>query len=55
MRRFVLVVAAATFAMSAAMTTLASGHTLKHHRGRARARRASATPDQVLQWNQELQ
>jgi PAP2 superfamily len=54
-KRLALVATAATFVVSFAMTAIASGRTTRHRHPAARAHAASAQPDQVIQWNQELQ
>ena len=51
-KRITFVAATATAALSLAMTAFASGHPSKHH---YTAVGASGGPDQVIQWNQELQ
>ena len=40
---------------SLATTATAGAHRVRHHHGKVRARVASGSPDQVIQWNQELQ
>lgn len=54
-KRIAIVAAAATFAASFAMSAIASGHPLRHRHRALRAHAASGQPDQVIQWNQELQ
>jgi hypothetical protein len=54
-KRIALVATAATLMVSFAMTAIASGHTSRQRHGVARSRRAADPPDQVIQWNQELQ
>jgi hypothetical protein len=54
-KRFALLVTAATLVASFATAAIASGRSPRHRHGAVRARLASDTPDQVIQWNQELQ
>src|SRR5437879_6025400 len=54
-KRIALVVAAAVLLVSVAMTAIASARTSRHRQHAARARVAANPPDQVVQWNQELQ
>jgi PAP2 superfamily protein len=54
-KRLVLVVGASLLFASSATATTVDGHGVRHHHGKARARVASGAPDQVIQWNQELQ
>jgi hypothetical protein len=55
-KRFALLTTALALLASFATATIASGRNSRHHHGALRARLASdATPDQVIQWNQELQ
>jgi len=54
-KRIALVGAAAMLLVSVAMTAIASARTSRHRQPAARARTASNQPDQVIQWNQELQ
>src|SRR5437879_3056231 len=54
-KRIALVVAAAVLLVSVAMTAIASARTSRHRQHAARARVAANQPDQVIQWNQELQ
>jgi PAP2 superfamily protein len=54
-KRLALAAAASLLFASLATTTVASGHVVRHHHGMVRARVASGEPDQVIQWNQELQ
>jgi hypothetical protein len=54
-KRIAVVATTAAFVVSFAMTAIASGHPSRHrHRG-VRAHLASDQPDQVIQWNKELQ
>ena len=54
-KRIALVATAAVFVVSFAMTAIASGRSTRHRHTVVRARAASSQPDQVIQWNQELQ
>ena len=55
-KRFALVTTALALLATFATAAVASGRNFRHRHGAVRARLASATtPDQVLQWNQELQ
>jgi hypothetical protein len=54
-KRIALIATPATLLVSFAMTAIASGTNSRHRRGLARTRSAANTPDQVIQWNQELQ
>ena len=54
-KRIALVATAVALLVSLAMTAIANGRTSRHRHGVVRARLASDTPDQVIQWNQELQ
>ena len=54
-KRFALLATAATLIASFATAAIASGHSSRHRHRAARAGLASDTPDQVIQWNQELQ
>jgi hypothetical protein len=54
-KRIALVGAAALLVVGLAMTTIASARTSRHRHRSARAHTASGQPDQVIQWNQELQ
>lgn len=55
-KRIALLGAAATLIASLATAAIASGQRYRHDHGPVRARLASdAVPDQVIQWNQELQ
>lgn len=53
--RIVLVATAGALLASLAMTAIANGRTARHRHGVRRARLATDNPDQVVQWNQELQ
>jgi hypothetical protein len=56
MKRLVLVAVASLSLASLASAATASGHgTRRHHRPKVRVHVASGAPDQVIQWNQELQ
>jgi hypothetical protein len=55
MKRIALVATAATLLASFATAAIASGHSSRHRHGAVRAGLASEAPDQVIQWNQELQ
>ena len=54
-KRFALLATAATLIASFATAAIASGRSSRSRHGAARARLASGTPDQVIQWNQEVQ
>ena len=54
-KRIAFLAAAATLAASLATTALAGGRSLRHGDSAVRAHPASGQPDQVIQWNQELQ
>ena len=54
-KRIALVAMAATLLAGFAMTAIATGRTSRHRQRVVPARRASTSPDQVIQWNQELQ
>jgi hypothetical protein len=54
-KRTALFAAAATLVASFATAAIASGHNSRHRHGVVPARLASDPPDQVIQWNQELQ
>jgi PAP2 superfamily len=54
-KRFALLATAATLIASFAAAAIASGRSPRHGPGAVRFRLASDTPDQVIQWNQELQ
>ncbi len=54
-KRFALFGAAAAMAVSLAMTAIAGAHPSKRRHAPVRAHAASNQPDQVIQWNQELQ
>ena len=54
-KRIALLAAAATLVAGFATATIAGGHSFRHRQGAVRARLASDVPDQVIQWNQELQ
>jgi hypothetical protein len=54
-KRLTFVATAATLLASFAMTAIANGRTARYRHGVVRARLAADTPDQVIQWNQELQ
>jgi PAP2 superfamily protein len=54
-KRFALLATAFALLASFATAAVASGRNARHRHGAARARLASDTPDQVIQWNQELQ
>ena len=55
-KRLALVATTATLLAGFAATTIANGRSLRHRHGTVGARLASDTiPDQVIQWNQELQ
>jgi PAP2 superfamily len=54
-KRFALVATAVALLATFATDAIASGRNARHRHVAVRARLASDTPDQVLQWNQELQ
>ena len=54
-KRLAFLATAATLIASFATNAVASGRGYRHREGAARARLAPDTPDQVLQWNKELQ
>jgi hypothetical protein len=54
-KRIALVVTAAGLLASFATTAIASGRTAQHRHGVFRARLAARSPDQVVQWSEELQ
>ena len=54
-KRFALLATAATLIASFATEAVASVRSPRHGRGAVRLRLVSRTPDQVIQWNQELQ
>jgi len=54
-KRFALFGAAVALAVSLAMTAIAGARPSKRRHGPVPARAASNQPDQVIQWNQELQ
>jgi PAP2 superfamily len=54
-KRFALLATAMTLIASFATAAVASGHGFRHGHGVVRARLASNSPDEVIQWNQELQ
>jgi hypothetical protein len=54
-KRLALAAGASLLFASLATTSIASGHSVRHHTRKVRARVASGAPDQVIQWNQELQ
>ena len=54
-KRFALFGAAAALAVSLAMTAIAGARPSKRRHGAVQAHAASNQPDQVIQWNQELQ
>ncbi|HUE27772.1 MAG TPA: vanadium-dependent haloperoxidase [Solirubrobacteraceae bacterium] len=54
-KRIALVATAAVFVVSFAMTAIASGRATRDRHSAARAHAAASQPDQVIQWNQELQ
>ena len=54
-KRFALLATAATLVASFAAAAIASGRSPRHDPGAVRFRLASDTPDQVIEWNQELQ
>lgn len=54
-KRIALVATAAALFVSFAMTAIANGRSSRHRHGVVRARLASDTSDQVVEWNQELQ
>jgi hypothetical protein len=54
-KRFAVLATAATLLPSFTATAIASGRSLRHRYSAVRARPASNTPDQVIEWNQELQ
>jgi len=54
-KRFALLATAATLIASFATEAVASVRSPRHGRGAVRFRLVSRTPDQVIQWNQELQ
>jgi hypothetical protein len=54
-KRIALAATATTLAASFAMTAIASGSSSRHRHRPARGRLVSNAPDQVIEWNQELQ
>jgi hypothetical protein len=54
-KRIALVATATTLAVSFAVAAIASGSSPRHRHVVARGRLVSGAPDQVIQWNQELQ
>ncbi|MCW2970868.1 MAG: hypothetical protein JWO23_1995 [Solirubrobacterales bacterium] len=54
-KRIALLAGAAVLIVSLAMTAIASARPSRHRPGAAKAQTATAQPDQVIQWNQELQ
>jgi PAP2 superfamily len=54
-KRIALVGATAAVVLSFAMTAIASARPARHRHHTARAHTTSGQPDQVIQWNQELQ
>ena len=54
-KRLAFLATAATLIASFATDAVASGRGHRHREGAARASLAPDTPDQVIQWNQELQ
>jgi hypothetical protein len=54
-KRLALAAGASLLLASLVATTTAGAHGVHHHHGKVRARVASGSPDQVVQWNQELQ
>ncbi len=54
-KRIALVATAAVFVVSFAMTAIASGRATRHRHTAVRAHAAASQPDQVIQWNEELQ
>jgi hypothetical protein len=54
-KRIALVGATAMLVLSLAMTAIAGARPLRHRHHPVRTHAASAQPDQVIQWNQELQ
>jgi hypothetical protein len=54
-KRLALAAGASLLLASSAIANTATAHTVRHHRGNARPRFVSGAPDQVIQWNQELQ
>ncbi|MBV8989729.1 MAG: hypothetical protein JO372_14330, partial [Solirubrobacterales bacterium] len=54
-KRIALAAALATVSVSFATTAVASGRTSRHRHRNLRADAAALQPDQVIQWNQELQ
>ncbi len=54
-KRLALLVASATALVALALTAVASGHARPHLHHDVVARPTPGTPDQVIQWNQELQ
>ena len=54
-KRLALALGASLLFASLATTATAGAHRVRHHHGKVRARVASGSPDQVIQWNQELQ
>src|ERR1700745_2329175 len=54
-KRFALLAISATLIASFATAAIASVRSPRHRRGTVRFHLASKTPDQVIQWNQELQ
>jgi hypothetical protein len=55
LKRIALVATAAALLVSFAFTAVANARTPRHRHGVVRTRLTSDTPDQVVQWNQELQ
>jgi PAP2 superfamily len=55
LKRIALVGAAAVLLGSVALTAIASASTSRHRQHSSRARTPATQPDQVIQWNQELQ
>jgi hypothetical protein len=54
-KRFAIVATSVALLTSLATAAIASGRDSRHRHGAARTRVAPGTPDQVIQWNQELQ
>ena len=54
-KRIAIVATATTLIVTFGVAVNASGHSSRHRHGVVPARLASDTPDQVIQWNQELQ
>lgn len=54
-KRLALAAGASLLLAGLVVTTTAGAHGVRHHHRKVRARVASGTPDQVVQWNQELQ